>query len=176
MKSRKYLVSAYVQEIIWITKGEIYLSHLYFIFVAFILDFSRFPLDYSIAYTVINLNSLYIFTWVYTNGMLIVSYCDIVPHIPRNLLSSSMRVFTAKSSRIRPSFRARVTILEAQTIGNQCLLGFGNFVFKLWNIDNSFSNSKPLSTKCSGVGNLFFTRGATFVRTIVKQTHTYLRK
>jgi hypothetical protein len=66
-------------------------------------------------------------------------------------------------------------MLAAQTIGNQCLLGFGNFLFKLWNIDNSFSSSKPDSTKCSNVGNLFFTRGDTFVKTTVRQTQTYLK-
>lgn len=40
------------------------------------------------------------------------------PHWPRNLFSSSMIVLTAKSSRILPSFLARVMILAAHTMGS----------------------------------------------------------
>lgn len=99
-----------------------------------------------------------------------------LPQRPRNLFNSSINVFTAKSSRIRPSFLARVTILDAHTIGSQCLLGLGNLAFRLWNMTNSFSSSKPVSTKCSNVGKRFFTRGETIASTSVKQTHTYLER
>lgn len=125
-----------------------------------------------------------------------VSYEIKRPVWPRNLLSSSINVFTAKSSRIRPSLRARVIIDDAHTMGIQCFEYLVNFELNDSIMNFSFSSSRPeiaqfhwnlvdnndegvlnfdlpASTKCCSVGKRFFTRGDTFDKTIVKQRHTY---
>lgn len=130
-----------------------------------------------------------------------VSYEIKRPVWPRNLLSSSINVFTAKSSRIRPSLRARVIIDDAHTMGIQCFEYLVNFELNDSIMNFSFSSSRPkiaqfycyfvdnkllwimkgafwiidlpASTKCCSVGKRFFTRGDTFDNTIVKQRHTY---
>lgn len=65
--------------------------------------------------------------------------------MPRYLLSSSIMVLTAKSSRMRPSLRARVTILAAHTIGSQCFACRGNFSSRSEMISFSFSSRRPRS-------------------------------
>lgn len=74
-----------------------------------------------------------------------VSYEINRPVCPRNLFNSSIRVFTAKSSRMRPSLRARVIILEAQTMGIQCFEYLVNFELNDSIMNFSFSSRRPVN-------------------------------